>query len=54
MMSPLGLVNSAWLLEHQVKDNQVLKLQPGPRGADFATVTAQDLQGAQLGPLKTG
>lgn len=29
MMSPLGLVNSARLLEHQVKDNQVLKLQPG-------------------------
>lgn len=29
MMTPPRLVNSAWLLEHQVKDNQVVKLQPG-------------------------
>lgn len=29
MTTPPRLINSAWLLEHQVKDNQVLKLQPG-------------------------
>lgn len=29
MTTPSGLINSAWLLEHQVKDNQVVKLRPG-------------------------
>lgn len=29
MTTPSGLIHSAWLLEHQVKDNQVVKLRPG-------------------------
>lgn len=29
MMTLPRLINSTWLLEHQVKDNQVLVLQPG-------------------------
>lgn len=32
--------------------NQTLKLQPGLTVLIFATVRTQDLQGAQLGPLK--
>lgn len=50
--TPLGPINSLRLLEHQVMANHGSEAAAWPHCADFATVRAQDLQGAQLGPLK--
>lgn len=52
-MTPLGLINSLRLLEHQVMANRGSEAASrASLRADFATVTVQDLRGAQLGLLK--
>lgn len=47
--TPLGPINPARLLEHQVMANQALKLQPG---LTLATVRASGPPGRTAGSLK--
>lgn len=52
LTTPLGLINSPRLLEHQVTANRGPDAASGPHCADFATVPVQDLWGTQLGLKK--